>query len=124
MFTRATQCGRGVLDPPVSVFSLSLHRHPFLYTLFNSRFTLIINNRLWEVIISEFMRLLFLPDHRETDRFFTPSGVQIAQHDRGLFHFHRVVSRQQFSVLTLTLKENLSLQEHTLTHHTRKYVVY
>jgi hypothetical protein len=44
MFTRATQCVRGVLDPPVSVFSLSLYRHPFLYTLFSSRFTLIINN--------------------------------------------------------------------------------
>jgi hypothetical protein len=44
MFTRATQCIRGVLDPPVSAFSLSLYRHPFLYTLFNSRFTLIINN--------------------------------------------------------------------------------
>jgi hypothetical protein len=40
----ATQCVRDVLDPPVSAFSLSLHRHPFLYTLFNSRFTLIINN--------------------------------------------------------------------------------
>ncbi len=35
---------RGVLDPPVSAFSLSLYRHPFLYTLFSSRFTLIINN--------------------------------------------------------------------------------
>jgi hypothetical protein len=34
----------GVLDPPISVFSLSLYRHPFLYTLFTSRFTLIINN--------------------------------------------------------------------------------
>ena len=44
MFTRSTQCIRGVLDPPVSVFILSLHRHPFLYTLFSSRFTLIINN--------------------------------------------------------------------------------
>ncbi len=43
MFTRVTQCIRGVLDPPVSVFSLSLYRHPFLYTLFSSRFTLIIN---------------------------------------------------------------------------------
>ena len=32
------------LDPPVSVFSLSLYRHPFLYTLFSSLFTLIINN--------------------------------------------------------------------------------
>jgi hypothetical protein len=44
MFTRATQCVRDVVDPPVSVFSLSLYRHPFLYTLFTSRFTLIINN--------------------------------------------------------------------------------
>ena len=35
---------RGVLDPPVSEFSLSLYRQPFLYTLFSSRFTLIINN--------------------------------------------------------------------------------
>ena len=43
MFIRATQCVRGVLDPPVSAFSLSLYRHPFLYTLFSSRFTLIIN---------------------------------------------------------------------------------
>jgi hypothetical protein len=41
MFT----CVRGVLDPPVSVFSLSLHRHPFLYTHFSSRFTLIINKK-------------------------------------------------------------------------------
>jgi hypothetical protein len=46
MFTRATQCVRGVLDPPVSAFSLSLYRHPFLYTLFSSRFTLTINNNL------------------------------------------------------------------------------
>ncbi len=44
MFTLTTQCIRGVLDPPVSTFSLSLYRHPFLYTLFTSRFTLIINN--------------------------------------------------------------------------------
>jgi hypothetical protein len=27
---------------------LSLYRHPFLYTLFTSRFTLIINNKLYE----------------------------------------------------------------------------
>jgi hypothetical protein len=37
---------RFILDPPVSVFSLSLYRHPFLYTLFTSRFTLIINNEI------------------------------------------------------------------------------
>ena len=44
MFTRATQCMRDVLDPSVSAFSLSLYRHPFIYTLFNSLFSLIINN--------------------------------------------------------------------------------
>jgi hypothetical protein len=27
---------------------------------------------------SEFIRRLFLQDHRETDRFFTASGVQLA----------------------------------------------
>jgi hypothetical protein len=48
---------------------------------------------------SEFIRLLFLQAHRETDRLFTTSGVQLAQHDRGLFHFRRTV----FSV-TLTAK--------------------
>jgi hypothetical protein len=30
-------------------------------------------------------------DHRETDRFFGTSGVQLPQHDRGLFNFRRVV---------------------------------
>ncbi len=44
MLTSATQCMWGVLDPSVSEFSLSLYRHPFLYTLFSSLFTLIINN--------------------------------------------------------------------------------
>jgi hypothetical protein len=45
MFTHGTQCMWDVLDPPVSEFSLSLYRHPFLYTLLTSRFTLIINNK-------------------------------------------------------------------------------
>jgi hypothetical protein len=39
---------------------------------------------------SEFVRLLFLQTHRETDRFFSASGVQLVQHDRDQFHFHRV----------------------------------
>ncbi len=38
---------------------------------------------------SEFIRLLFLQAHRETDRFFAASGVQSAQFDRGYFHFRR-----------------------------------
>ena len=36
---------------------------------------------------SEFIRLLFLQAHRETDRFFAASGVQLAQSTSGLFHF-------------------------------------
>ena len=42
---------------------------------------------------SEFVRLLFLQDHRETDRFFVVSGVQLAQQNRGQFHYlHTVFS--------------------------------
>ena len=39
---------------------------------------------------SEFVRILFLQAHRDTDRFFAASGVQLAQHNRGGFHYHRV----------------------------------
>ena len=38
---------------------------------------------------SEFVRLLFLQAHRETDRFLAASGVQLAQPTSGLFHFRR-----------------------------------
>ena len=38
---------------------------------------------------SEFVRLLFLQAHRETDRFFAASGVQLAQTDRGQYHYRR-----------------------------------
>ncbi len=38
----------------------------------------------------EFVRLLFLQAHRETDRFFEASGVQFAQCDRDQFHYHHV----------------------------------
>ena len=40
---------------------------------------------------SEFVILLFIQCHRETDRFFPASGVQLAQSDRGQFHYKRVV---------------------------------
>jgi hypothetical protein len=132
MFTRATQCVRGVLDPPVSAFSLSLYRHPFLYTLFSSRFTLIINNNHIDQSLNdaaadkirkyradynnrtpsvvscippipstsvrlhtEFVRLLFLQAHRETDRFFTGSGVHSTPSDRDQFHFLRTTFLQE-----------------------------
>ena len=38
---------------------------------------------------SELVLLLFLQDHRQTDRFFATSGVQQAQSDRGQFHYRR-----------------------------------
>jgi hypothetical protein len=52
---------------------------------------------------SEFIRLLFLQTHRETDRFFATSGVQLAQRDRGLFHFH-------CTVFGITLTKSKSLR--------------
>ena len=44
---------------------------------------------------SEFIRLLFLQAHRETDRFFAASGVQLAQTDRGFFHYRRAAYSAQ-----------------------------
>jgi hypothetical protein len=44
---------------------------------------------------SEFIGLLFLQAHRETDRFFAVSGVQPAQSNRGLFHFKRAAFLSQ-----------------------------
>jgi hypothetical protein len=44
---------------------------------------------------SEFVRLVFLQAHRETDRFFAASGVQLAQTNSGLFHFHRAAFSSQ-----------------------------
>ncbi len=37
---------------------------------------------------SDFIRLLFLQSHRETDRFFSVSGVQSAQSNLGATSFH------------------------------------
>ncbi len=45
---------------------------------------------------SEFIRILFLQDHRETDRFFTVSGVLSAQSDRGFFHYLRTAFSSMF----------------------------
>ncbi len=42
---------------------------------------------------SEFVFLLFLQVHRETDRFFT--GVHLVQHHRDQFHYRRVVFSSQ-----------------------------
>jgi hypothetical protein len=45
---------------------------------------------------SEFVCLLFLQDHRGTDRFFTDLGVQRVQHDRDQFHYRRASFSSQF----------------------------
>jgi hypothetical protein len=45
---------------------------------------------------SEFVRLLFLQAHRETDRFFAALGVHLAESaNSGLFHFRRVAFSSQ-----------------------------
>jgi hypothetical protein len=44
---------------------------------------------------SEFVRLLFLQAHWETDRFFATSGFQSAQSTSGQFHFRRAAFAQQ-----------------------------
>jgi hypothetical protein len=38
---------------------------------------------------------LFLKTHRETDRVFTVSGVQLGQSNWGLFHYHHTVFSSQ-----------------------------
>jgi hypothetical protein len=58
----------------------------------------------------EFVRLLFLQTHRETDRFFAVLGVQLPQTDRGLFHFgHTVFSSQLKCMVGLTLVKAAAL---------------
>ena len=72
---------------------------------------------------SEFIRILFLQAHRETDRFFTASGVQSTQSNMGeFFHFHRVVfswipKSRVSSILgkTAILRINLSLDGAPIT---------
>jgi hypothetical protein len=73
-------------------------------------------------IHNEFVRLLFLQTHRETDRFFAASGVQLTQCNSGLFHFHRVVFSSQLKSkvgITFTkaaaLRVNLNLDGAPIT---------
>ena len=90
---------------------------------------------------SEFIRLLFLQAHRETDRFFADSGVQPAQSTSGgLFHFRRVAFLAHLrgkvgSTLAkaAALRVNLNIDVVTITsrthtlelfHLTRKHLVY
>jgi hypothetical protein len=82
---------------------------------------------------SEFVRLLFLQDHRKTDRFFEASGVQLPQHDRGQFHYKHVVfsshlkskvgnilSKDETLRITLTIDDApVASRSHTHPSHTR-----
>jgi hypothetical protein len=67
---------------------------------------------------NEFVRLLFLQVHRETDRFFADSGVQLPQTNPSgqLFHFRRAAFLTQLKskvglvlVKTVVLRINLNL---------------
>jgi hypothetical protein len=58
---------------------------------------------------SEFVRLLFLQAHRETDRFFATSGVHLAQPNSGLFHFRRADTHPSHSQTSRLLTSSLSL---------------
>jgi hypothetical protein len=86
---------------------------------------------------SEFVHLLFLQDHRETDRFFAVSGVQVAQSDGDQFHYKRVAFLAQIkSRVSLTLAKASALRitlnldgesitsTHILTHLTHKHLAY
>jgi hypothetical protein len=63
---------------------------------------------------SEFVRLLFLQAHRETDRFFAASGVQLAKTDCGQFHFRRAAFSHHSSKAGLPWL-SLRLQLYVLT---------
>ncbi len=60
---------------------------------------------------SEFVRLLFLQDHQETDLFFSASGVHLAQTHRGMFHYRRAAfSSQLKNKVGLTLAKETTLR--------------
>jgi hypothetical protein len=62
-------------------------------------------------LYSEFVRLLFLQAHRETDHFYTASGVLSAQSDCGLYHCLRAaVSAQTKSKVGLALVKEAALR--------------
>jgi hypothetical protein len=62
---------------------------------------------------SDFIRLLFLQAHRETDRFFAASGVQSSQSNLGATYFHfwnAVVLNQRKSKCGLLLAKTSALR--------------
>ncbi len=77
---------------------------------------------------SEFIRLLFLQTHRETDRFSGSSGVQLPEPNRGLFHFRRaafsgILKVKVDNTLTKTtvLRVNLNIDGSPITSKTNTH---
>ena len=72
---------------------------------------------------SEFIRLLFLQAHRETDRFFAGSGVQPAQYTcGGIFTFKRAAFLSQLKAKVgstlakaAALRVNLNIDDAPIT---------
>ena len=61
----------------------------------------------------EFVLLLFLQTHREPDRFFAASGVQLPQCTSGLFHFRRTTFSSHLINLNL---DGAPITSRTHTH--------
>ena len=77
---------------------------------------------------SEFIRLLFLQAHRETDRFFAASGVQLAQSHRGMFHYRRVAFSSHLKTTvggilakSVALRVNLNIDDSSITSRTHTH---
>ena len=73
----------------------------------------------------EFVLLLFLQTHRETDRFFSASGVQLEQRNSGFFHFRHTPFSSQLRpkvgntlVKAEVLRVNLNLDGAPITTRT------
>jgi hypothetical protein len=73
-------------------------------------------------VYSAYVRLLFLQAHRETDLFFTASGVQLSQSNRTQFHYHHTSFSSQIKskvenifTKTSSLRVNLNIDD-TLIH--------
>ena len=80
-----------------------------------------------ERLHSEFVRLLFLQAHRETDRFFAASGVQLAQ-THGMFHHRRAAFSAQMKAKVgsslakaVALRINLNIDGAPITSRTHTH---
>ena len=78
---------------------------------------------------SEFIRLLFFQDHRETDRFFEASGVQPPEHTSGgIFTFKRAAFLSQLKAKVgstlakaAVLRVNLNIDGAPITSRTHNH---